>query len=116
MVRPCTAACGSDQSAEQLRALLSAAGVEIERAEPLCLGLLPLVGEFAARLLASGWKHRRLAQVKMKFGSLRIHVRREGESDAFLEWARAVEAELRTRSVQEASACTTSSHAPAGET
>lgn len=80
--------------------LLSRHKVTVDRLEPISTAWLPLLDELVTRLVASGWRHRRIAQLKEKFGTLRLNVDREGESETFLEWARVLAAEARERSVR----------------
>jgi hypothetical protein len=79
-------------------ALLSTHEVTCERLEPLREEWLPLLDELLGRLVACGWRHRRVAQLKEKFGTLRLHVEPGGESEDFLAWARVLAAEFRERS------------------
>ena len=74
--------------------------VSVDRLEPLPLEWVPLLDELLGRLAASGWRHRRVAQLKAKFGTLRLHVDREGESESFLRWAGLLTAEFRERSAR----------------
>lgn len=83
-----------------LDALARRHGVTIDRAEWIPDAWLPLVEELLVRLTASGWRHRRLAQVKEKHGSLRVYVALEGESDEARGWAHALMREVRERSAQ----------------
>jgi len=83
-----------------MRTLLAKHGVTIDRLEPIPAHWLPLLDEMLGRLVASGWRHRRVAQVKENFGTLRLYVARDGESGTFLEWARVLTAELRERSAR----------------
>lgn len=83
-----------------LSKVLRTHGVTVDRLEPLPGHWLPLLDELLGRLVASGWRHRRVAQVKEKFGTLRLYVDRTGESEAFLEWVRVLAAELRERSAR----------------
>lgn len=78
--------------------LLARHKVTVDRLEPIPVHWLPLLDELLGRLVACGWRHRRVAQLKEKFGTLRLFVDREGESEAFLEWARVLAAEFRERS------------------
>ncbi len=80
--------------------LLAAHKVTVARLEPIPVHWLPLLDELLGRLVASGWRHRRVAQLKEKFGTLRLHVEREGESEDFLAWARVLAAEFRKRSAR----------------
>ncbi len=70
-------------------------GVTVDLLEPVPLGWLPLLDELLGRMVTSGWRHRRIAQVKEKFGTLGLYVDREGESDHFLAWASMLSAEFR---------------------
>ena len=82
----------------EILTLLAAHRVTVSRLEPIPVHWLPLLDELLGRLVASGWRHRRIAQLKEKFGTLRLHVDGESESEAFLEWARVLAAEFRERS------------------
>lgn len=73
-------------------------GVVVERPEPIPSEWYALLDEALGRLVASGWKRRQLRQVKEKFGTLRILVNRDGESEEFLRWATMVTIEVRERS------------------
>lgn len=74
--------------------------VAVDRLEPLPADWLPLLDELLGRLVASGWRHRRVAQLKEKFGTLRLYVDRAGESEHFLMWAGVLAAEFRERSAR----------------
>ena len=80
--------------------VLKSHGVTVDRLEPISTAWLPLLDELLARLVASGWRHRRIAQLKEKFGTLRLHLERDGESEEFLEWARVLTAVFRERSAR----------------
>lgn len=84
-----------------LRQLCATHGVTIDRAEPIPDAWLPLVEEWIVRMLASGWRHRRLAQVKEKLGSLCIFIERAGEPPEVLGWAQQLTREMRARAGEE---------------
>lgn len=68
-------------------AVLVRHAVTVERPEPIPAEWLPLLDDALARLVALGWRNRRLKQVKEKLGTLRILIDQEGESPQFLECA-----------------------------
>lgn len=84
----------------EMLTLLATHRVTVARLEPIPAHWLPLLDELLGRLVASGWRHRRIAQLKEKFGTLRLHVERDDESEVFLEWARILGAEFRERSAR----------------
>lgn len=98
-----------------LRALLARHNVTIERLDPIPVEWHALVDEAVVRMLASGWRNRHIAQVKEKFASLRIHVDRTGESEAFLDWARCITAEVLARSLSSNAVSAVSLSASTGE-
>lgn len=78
--------------------VLAKHGVTVERPEPIPAEWRQLLDKTLRKLVSLGWRHRRLKQVKEKFGTMRIYVDAAGEEPIFFEQATEVTSAARDTS------------------